>query len=171
MGCVGGSCVSYWHTTLPASYLLSCTGHTSCSQLPWELSQAGWAQAPTPITQVRNVRPREMMWLRMQTQQTSQLGHSRSTPNPILCCERWEVSEPEREKVGPGHWWRLWQSRVRDLRQVGSLFWVCSLTSAMRNSNSCRVSARMEGDSAPKCRAQGLTAMLTKRRRRSSMDT
>lgn len=66
--------------------------------------------------------------------------------------------------------WRRWQSGVPDLRQLGSLLGVSSVTCATRNSNSRRASARLEADSAPKCRTQGLTVMLTKARRRSRMD-
>lgn len=41
---------------------------------------------------------------------------------------------------------------------------------AMRNSNSRRVSARLEGDSTLECRALGLTVMVTKTRNSSRMD-
>lgn len=48
MECLGGACTSCLHTTLPISYLLSCAGHSSCSQLSWELGWAGLVTCSYP---------------------------------------------------------------------------------------------------------------------------
>lgn len=80
-------------------------------------ARQGWGQAPTPITQVKKLRPREMIRLRMQI---SELGHPQSTPSPILCLRDGNSEGQREERRGQDHLWRRWQSWVRDLRQVAS---------------------------------------------------
>lgn len=46
---------SHCYTALPISYLLSCTGHTSCFQLPWEMGQAVLGTWFYPYYSVRNL--------------------------------------------------------------------------------------------------------------------
>lgn len=84
---------------LPASFHAQATAAVSSCPGIW--AGQGCTPAPTPLTQVRALSPRELMELRKQTHRTSEPGRPQNASSPSLCCERWEHGGPERDKTGP----------------------------------------------------------------------